>query len=117
MLPVFLCHASSGASLKQIVHYGQQIRFGHFGRYKNGSKIPSDFPLFRITTPLSFHVSTTDTVTPPAEVQRLLSKLKNAKVHVQTISNTKMNHVDFLWGENSASLVYANIIEFFKKYQ
>lgn len=70
MFPVFLCHASSGASLKQIIHYGQQIKFGHFGPFKNSSEIPRDFPLSRITVPLSFHVSTTDTV---SKIQQLIS--------------------------------------------
>ncbi|XP_047995332.1 lipase 1-like [Leguminivora glycinivorella] len=38
MFPVFLGHAPSGASIRQITHYGQGIKFGTFSRYHHGHR-------------------------------------------------------------------------------
>lgn len=116
MLPAFICHIPSGASLKQFLHYGQEIQFGFFGKYMEGSEKPVDFPLSKITTPLSLHYSSADELVDTKDARILISKLKNCKLHVQAI-NQSFNHIDFIWGSNAASLIYSKILIFFNKYK
>lgn len=116
MYPAFLCHNPSGASFKQLLHFSQEIKYGFFGKYMHGSQIPTNFELWRITTPLILHFSLLEPVATPVGVNRLITELNNSQKCVQTI-DTKFNHIDFLWSINAASLVYAKIISFFQKYQ
>lgn len=36
MLPVILGHVPAGASTQQMVHYGQEVRSGHFRQFDYG---------------------------------------------------------------------------------
>ncbi|XP_037051234.1 lipase 3-like [Bradysia coprophila] len=117
MMPIFMCHNPSGTSLRQIVHYYQTIKFGTFAKYKNGKEIPSDFELSRITAPISLHMSVSDMLTKLSDGLKLVPKLNNSEVFVHIINGTKLNHVDFAWGMNSAKIVYSEIIKFFRKHQ
>lgn len=107
-----------GSSLKQFLHYGQEAQYGHFGKYKDTYEIPDDFQLSKITVPISVHYSTTDTLTHPIDVEKLITKLSNADVTVHKISDIDFNHFDFLFGMNSAaSLIYSKILTFFDAHQ
>lgn len=116
MLPAFICHVPSGASFKQLLHYGQEIEHGFFGKYMNGFKIPDDFQLSRITVPISLHYSTSDVLAAAAGTKKLIPKLKNSEIYTQAITRP-FNHIDFVWGIYSASLIYSKILQFFDKYQ
>lgn len=88
--------------------------FGFFGKYMNGWNIPEDYPLSQISAPLSIHYSTADKIAAATDIEMLIPKLNNV-VNVQCIDG-KFNHIDFLWGMYSASLVYSEILNIFKKY-
>lgn len=115
MVPTYFCHIPSGASFDQIIHYATEIRYGYFGKYKLGPKIPPNFNLSRITAPISIHFSTNDALTDPIDVNRLISQL-NSLHFVQEINEIVFNHIDFLWGKNTARIVYSRILNFFNKY-
>lgn len=118
MLPTIRCHNPAGSSTTQFLHYGQLIKFDYFGRrMKNSSEpVPEDFPLDKITAPLSIHYSPVDSFTDPKDMNRLISKLINVSdLHVQVINDTLFNHADFIWGINAADLVYSDVIKFFAK--
>lgn len=117
MLLAFICHVPSGSSIKQLLHYGQEIRSGSFAKYTKSFRRPSDFQLSKITTPLTLHYSTADKLADATDVTRLISKLKNSMVYVQPIDEPKFNHIDFVWGIKSASLIYSKILKYFEKYQ
>lgn len=97
--------------------YAQEIRSGSFGKYTKPFRTPSDFQLSRITAPLILHYSTADKLADATDATRLISKLKNSMVYVQAIDEPKFNHIDFVWSENSASLIYSKILFYFEKYQ
>lgn len=115
MVPAFLCHAPSGASSDQLLHYGTEIRYGYFGERKLGSDIPSDFDLAQITVPISLHFSPNDALTNPIDVHRLIPQL-DSLAFVQEINETKFNHMDFVYGKNTAKIVYSLILDFFNKH-
>lgn len=138
ILPAFVCHVPSGSSFRQeiiklldfhcsrfclisfvgflqVLHYGQEIRFGFFGKYKTGLRRPPDFPLSRITAPISLHYSTADKLADATDVEILIPKL-NSVIFIQRIDD-KFNHIDFVWSMYSASLIYSKILDIFQRYQ
>lgn len=120
MFPTIRCHNPSGASNTQLVHYGQLIQHGYFGRrmQKSSDPVPNDFSLEKITAPISLHYSPVDSFTDPIDINRLISKLTSASdLHVQVIDGTAFNHADFIWGIKAAEIVYSDIIQFFTKHQ
>ena len=115
MLPVLVCRSLSGASANQFLHYLQEYEFGYFGKYKRGWEAPNDFNLSQIDIPISIHYSAVDTLSSATDTKRLIPKLQKNIVHVQEI-NEKLDHVDFAWGINSASLIYSEIIKVFQRF-
>ncbi|XP_055307113.1 lipase 3-like [Sitodiplosis mosellana] len=116
MMISFLCKIPSGAATMQIIQFGQEVNYGFFGKYMDGSKIPDDFNLSRIDVPISLHYSPIDKFTNPKDVSRLISKLNHTLAFVQTVDSPQFNHIDFVWGKHAASIVYSKILEFFSKY-
>ncbi|XP_055295162.1 lipase 1-like [Sitodiplosis mosellana] len=114
MMPSFLCHKPSGASTMQLIHFGQEIKYGYFGKYMNDSKVPDNFDLSRINVPMSLHYSPIDTFTNPKDIKRLVHELNHTLAFVQTVES--FNHVDFIWGINASPIIYYKILEFFTKY-
>lgn len=76
----------------------------------------SDFPLFRITAPISLHYSSSDRLISVQDIEKLTSKMKNV-VYVQYINHTKFNHLDFIWDTRVLSIVYSKILQIFQDYQ
>lgn len=107
-----MCHIPSGSSKEQVIHYGQEIKFGFFGKYMRGFRRPQDFPLSKITAPLSLHYSTADKLADATDVEVLIPKLKSI-IFIQRIDD-KFNHIDFVWGMNTASLIYSKILNIFQ---
>lgn len=118
MIPTYLSHTPSGISSNQLLHYGQELKHGFFGkRIKRSNEIPSNFPLHQITVPILIHYSTIDTVADAKDVKQLISELTGTKeLHVQTIDNGEFDHIDFVWGIHAAEIVYPEIINFFAKF-
>ena len=117
MFPSYVCHYPSGASYNQFIHYAQQIKYGHFGRYmKSASEKPTDFPLSRITAPISIHFSASDRLISVQDIEKLTSKMKNV-AYVQYINETRFNHVDYYLDTRIHSIVYSKILKFFQSYQ
>lgn len=58
-----------------------------------GAETPPNFPLQRITAPMSLHHSNVDTLADPRDVKKLASQLNNTKtLHIQTIKE-ELNHL------------------------
>lgn len=114
-MPSLVCHLPNGASSKQVMHFGQEIKFNYFGKYMKGSKIPRNFDLSKVTTPLTLHYSPSDRFTNSRDIERLISELYHV-VYVQEINDKDFNHMDFVWSVFSASKVYSKIINFFELY-
>lgn len=116
MLPIFLCHYPSGISINQYLHFMQTVAYEYFGKYKHDSRIPSDFPISRITTPISLHLTNFDGLINTDYTIETASKFQNL-IYVQVINDTIFNHIDFSWGINANALVYSKILAIFNRYQ
>lgn len=116
MMNAFLCKVPSGAATMQLLQFSQEVNYGFFGKYMEGSNISGDFNLSRINIPISLHYSPIDKFTNPKDFSRLISKLEHTVDFVQTIESPQFNHIDFIWGKTAASIIYSKILEFFAKY-
>lgn len=117
MIPTYVCHTPSGSSTDQLLHFGQEVRHGYFGERMKGLEVPHDYPLHKITVPMSLHYSIVDTFTHPKDVGRLISQLNGTSdLHIQSINHTNFNHLDFVWGIQASDLIYPQILNFFKKH-
>lgn len=112
MLSVYLCHLPAGCSVNQLIHFGQELQHKYFGPMmrKFLSKPPIDFPIGKITAPISIHYSPTDPHTNPTVIDKLTTKLTNV-IDVQEITDVVFNHVDFIWGIHAHEIVYTRIDE------
>lgn len=116
MLRILACHGLSGSSLKQFKHYAQESQFGFFGKYMENETIPHHFELSRISIPIIVHYSAYDTMSDPIDVRKTISKFAKKVVYAQYLDQFRFNHLDFLVGMNTTSLVYSQILTHFEKY-
>lgn len=117
MISSFLCHEPSGAAAMQVIHYAQELKHGFFGKFMKNSTIPKDFDFSRITVPLTIHYSPTDEFTNPIDINLLIEKLRHTLEFVQELEEPYLlSHVDFIWGTNTAKIVYSEIVEFFNDF-
>lgn len=117
MIGSFLCHEPSGAAALQVIHYAQELKYPFFGKFMEGSTIPKDFDFSRITVPLTIHYSPTDEFTNPIDIGLLIEKLRHTLEYVQKLEEPYLlSHIDFIWGKNTAKIVYSEIVDFFNDF-
>lgn len=81
---------------EQLRHYQQESENDYFGRRMTGSTVPPNFPLYKITAPISAHYAISDGAADPTDVERTLSKLTGTKnLYVQKINGTFNHQVKF----------------------
>lgn len=117
MVPTYICHYPSGSSTGQVIHYNQLIKYGYFGRriLKSTNEIPPDFPLHRITTPISIHYSISDAFVGPKDVEKTLAKLTGTTNHYIQKIDGDFNHFDYILGTQANDIVYSKILRFFQE--
>lgn len=119
MLPAIVGHVPAGASIKQLVHYGQLIRSGKFRMYdygiiKNwfiyGSLRPPLYDLSKVTAPITIHYSMNDWMAHPVDVHRLEEFLPNIQ-ETRIVPLPKFNHMDFIYAIDVRELLYKSVVE------
>lgn len=122
MLPVVLGHTPAGASAQQLVHYGQEVRSGHFRQYDYGwfqnyiqykRLTPPDYSLQNVKAKVALYYSVADSLAAVEDVRRLAQELSNV-VSNNLVAHESFNHIDFVWAINAPRLVYAPIISLMK---
>lgn len=112
-------HVPSGASTKQIAHYGQsfisnefrQFDYGRSGNLKRyGQFEPPKYVLKRIVAPVSLFFSESDWLAHPADVDRLSKSLGNV-VDIYKVPFKQFNHVDFFLAKDVKELVYNRLLK------
>ncbi|KAJ8730361.1 hypothetical protein PYW07_017399 [Mythimna separata] len=114
MLPLFRAHAPAGASVRQVAHYGQTIRFEAFRRYNfnavqnlavYGRLNPPAYDLKRITAPVYLHYGLSDNEVHYKDLLLLADTLPNV-VGVYKAERESFNHYDFIWGMDVKEQLY-----------
>lgn len=118
LLPLILGYPVS-ASVDQLLHFGQEVRSGHFRqfdygyienliRYKHLS--PPDYDISNIQVPISIYYAQDDWLADPKDVEYLSTLLPNL-VHNYLVPHAKFNHIDFLYGMDVQRLLNDEIVK------
>ncbi|CAH0701444.1 unnamed protein product [Spodoptera exigua] len=114
MIPLFLSHAPAGASVRQVAHYGQTIRFKAFRRYNHnsitnlgvyGSFNPPAYDLSKVTVPSYLHYGQNDKEVHFKDLLTLAATLPNV-VGTYKVERDTFNHFDFIWGRDVREQLY-----------
>lgn len=123
MIPIILGHTPAGASVKQLVHYGQEFKSEHFRQFDYGyienmerykSWHPPDYDIKNIKSPIALYYAADDWLAAPKDIVRLASELPNM-VGSHYVPHKSFNHFDFVWGKDVRRLIYDNIVDEMKR--
>ena len=113
-LPVLFGHSPSKVSVKQLVHYSQNIVAKDFNKYNYGKSqnlrhyraaVPPRYALHRVSAPVSLFYSEADWLAHPDDVNRLHQKLPNA-IDIYKVPYKNFSHLDFLFAKDVKILIY-----------
>ncbi|XP_063533646.1 lipase 1-like [Cydia strobilella] len=122
MFPAFLGHHMSGASLRQVTHYGQSIRFGTFSRfhyghiqnlYTYGRVDPPPYNLNLVTARSYLHYGLGDLETDYRDILLLEELLPNARA-IQ-VPRPGFHHIDFIWSMDAREQVYETALQMMRE--
>ncbi|XP_065837987.1 gastric triacylglycerol lipase-like [Oscarella lobularis] len=120
-VPIYLSHTPAGTSVQNMYHFAQGVRYGTFQMYDYGStkanmahynnSTPPQYNLTNFHVPTHVYAGGQDDLANPTDVAWLIEQLSatNALLSNQTIPSYE--HLDFIWGEDARTRVYADIIE------
>ncbi|XP_053607253.1 lipase 3-like [Plodia interpunctella] len=124
MTPLLLGHAPAGASILQMIHYGQSINSKKFRRFnylpiKNievyGRPTPPDYDLNRVTVPTYLHYGYADLQADYRDINYLGDMLPNVAGRIP-VPRESFNHLDFIWGIDAKAQLYDKLIEIMFSY-
>ncbi|XP_072396620.1 lipase 3-like [Diabrotica undecimpunctata] len=123
---VIYAHYPAGAATRQILHYTQEVVSGHFRKYDfgktknkqlyNGSEVPPNYDLFKITAPIHLIYSSNDWLSHETDVENLYQHLKSVREKFWVPIPT-WNHMDYLFGKDAPKLIYEKIMNILNKYE
>ncbi|XP_050719392.1 lipase lipl-4-like [Eriocheir sinensis] len=122
-LPVIYAHTPAGTNFRILTHLLQIVRSQKFqafdyGQERNvkeyGTPSPPRYSLGSVRVPVGVFWAENDWVVDPKDVALTASELPwvayNYKVPLKDF-----NHLDFMWAENAAELVYKPVLEYLRK--
>eukprot|EP01113_Clastostelium_recurvatum_P014731 TRINITY_DN18043_c0_g1_i1.p1 TRINITY_DN18043_c0_g1~~TRINITY_DN18043_c0_g1_i1.p1 ORF type:complete len:282 (+),score=64.15 TRINITY_DN18043_c0_g1_i1:83-928(+) len=122
MMPVFLAHEPSGTSVPNMIHYSQVVDAEVFQAFDYGPQgnmqhynqtTPLTYHPERITIPIVLFSGGQDYLSDPTDVAQLVSVLKTVVYHKVIPSYA---HLDFVWGTDAATEIYADVLKWIGTY-
>uniref|UniRef100_A0A146LJT0 Gastric triacylglycerol lipase n=1 Tax=Lygus hesperus TaxID=30085 RepID=A0A146LJT0_LYGHE len=123
LIPMIVDQGPSGASVKQLTHFGQLANNGgKFSMYDYGSTgnrehygqdTAPEYDLTKITVATNLHYSLNDWLADVEDVKKLHSRLTKSKLI--EVPYPAFNHLDFLWAKDVRPLLYNNMISMLKE--
>lgn len=116
---MYLGHSPAGSATDQLIHYGQEVNSGHFRQFDFGHKknlihyknrSPPDYDLKNVRIPVAIYYAQNDWLATVKDVERLIESLPNV-VQTYLVPHKKFNHIDFLWGIDAPTLLYATLFK------
>ncbi|XP_049825862.1 uncharacterized protein LOC109604814 [Aethina tumida] len=117
-MPVIVTSAPAGTSHKQMMHYIQEMRSGHFrphdyGLVKNrqlyGQNKPKDYNVKKITAPVALLYANKDLFAEACDVEQLKNELPNV-VTFKKVDLEDFTHLNFLWAIDLNKYVNNDVI-------
>lgn len=123
-LPIWLGHFPAGSSRKNLYHLAQLGIRKTFARYdygavknmvKYGSREPPEYDLSKVTMKVAMLVSKNDPVATIDDAELLRRRLPNA-VEYRVLEYPRFNHIDFVWGRTTYTVVLPQVLNILNKY-
>lgn len=121
-MPLIFKHFPAGTGSMAIIHYGQSKKSGRFAQFDHGfmnnlhrygTFDPPDYGLHNVTVPIILHYGLNDRLAATVDVLKLHTELKNS--HLREVQHPKFNHADFVWAKDVETILYNDVIDFFKR--
>ncbi|XP_058451063.1 lipase 1-like [Malaya genurostris] len=121
---VYMGHAPSGASTKQLYHFAQLVRSRLFRQYDYGRKgnlqtysnwKPPVYNLNVSSAPVQIYYGLNDWMVYYRDVEQLATMIPRL-VGVNAVADEKYNHIDFLLAKNARSQVYDKLLPVLEQY-
>ena len=122
-IPVYVTHEPDGTSIKNMVHYAQDIQNDLFQRYDYGTPeanllhynqtTPPPFTLRPMKIPTAIFWSGNDWLADPTDVAYIFDNL-DSLVYEKYIP--EYNHLDFVWAITANKVIYVDLLDQMKKY-
>ncbi|NWV18966.1 LIPM Lipase, partial [Origma solitaria] len=115
-LDVYLSHFPDYTSVKNLIHWGQTAKTGHFKQFDYGDRnvvkynqsTPPFYKIEAMTVPVAVWSGGHDWVSPPVEIRRLLSRLPRV-IHHEHFPD--WSHFDQQWGLNAPERLYRRMVD------
>ncbi|XP_066148930.1 lipase 3-like [Euwallacea fornicatus] len=123
-LVVLISDKPSGISLRQLVHFGQEIIDATFRQYDYGSEgnmehygtsEPPSYDPANITAPVAVYYAKNDFFASVQDVETLLGKLPNV-ADSYLVEFNKFSHLDFISAKDVNTLLYDRVLSVIQKY-
>uniref|UniRef100_A0A6P7GTJ9 Lipase n=1 Tax=Diabrotica virgifera virgifera TaxID=50390 RepID=A0A6P7GTJ9_DIAVI len=125
ILPTIFAHDPAGSSVKNFIHYAQEIKdHGNFQYFDYGAKqnmiiygnaTPPSYPIKNIQVPIYLVYAPNDMMTSPIDVLRLSKKLRNL-AGLYKVPDNDFTHLDYIFGKYVYQLVYKPILKVLRNY-
>ncbi|XP_013183085.1 lipase 3-like [Amyelois transitella] len=124
VLPVIFSHYPSGSSVRQCIHYSQEVVSGKFRNYDHGEENnlviygtsePPDYPLHNVTCPVALFYSNNDWLTSATDIETFLQHVPNV-VEFYHVPCASFNHFDYLYAKDADIYVNREVKRILKKY-
>ncbi|XP_072380390.1 lipase 3-like [Diabrotica undecimpunctata] len=125
ILPTIFAHDPAGSSVKNFIHYAQEIKDkGNFQYFDYGAKqnmiiygnaTPPSYPIKRIQVPIYLVYAPNDMMTSSIDVLRLSKKLRNL-AGLYKVPDNNFTHLDYIFGKYVYQLVYKPILQVLRNY-
>lgn len=122
-VPVYATHSPAGSSVKDMVHFSQQVISGQIQKYDFGSAkenmahynqtTPPIYDLKLIKTPVALYSASNDWLADPEDVKFLRATLPNI---VDDLEIDSWNHLDFIWAVDTVEYLYERMLKLMKKF-
>lgn len=125
ILPVLFGQTPAGASVKQVVHFGQEIASGKFRQFdygvegnmvRYGGREPPDYDVSRIKTKVYLICGRNDWLSSLIDVNKLVRLLPLNLTRLIVVEDPKWTHNDFLFGIDAPKFVYSKLIKMMSFY-
>ncbi|KAK3090384.1 hypothetical protein FSP39_011396, partial [Pinctada imbricata] len=117
-IPVYVAEHPAGTSVRNQVHFAQEVLDGNFQMYDFGSKeenmkhynqsTPPLYDASKVEIPIAMFTGGHDDLADPKDVKELRPKLKNV-IYEKNVPY--WDHLDLIWGVDAGQLAYTPMIE------
>lgn len=125
-VPLYLCHAPAGTSMKNIIHYDQLVKSKKPQKFDYGEEINREYygqrrpPLYKldnVKTDVGVFWSKGDEFVPPENVKILLRELGSRVKKNHYINDDYYTHIHFAIALVNPKYLYPHVLEFLGRYR